>query len=171
MQKQLIEKTVGKPNPRQGSSYHEFHPCLHTMCEALKVNSQEMKMCLEFWNNAFSMTLSFSLKIPLMIPHHKFRALGKFQSAQFFLPLQSRVETSLPWCRRVYRTFRLCFLYIIYCFELALNKDLISLASFAQSVTLQLSSLFRTVESCAVKWSKTTIFFFIYEWCLLVKSN
>ena len=35
-------------------------------------------------------------------------------------------------------------------FDLA-NKDLISLASFAQSVFLQLSSLFRTFELCVVK--------------------
>ena len=45
------------------------------------------------------------------------------------------------------------------------NKDLISLASFTQSVLLQLSSLFRTVELCAVKLSKTIIFSLVRSLC------
>ena len=37
---------------------------------------------------------------------------------------------------------------------------MISSASFAQSVPLQLSSLFKPVEFCPVKWSNAIIFWF-----------
>ena len=47
------------------------------------------------------------------------------------------------------------YLHLLFLF--LANKDFISLASFAQSVLLQLSSLFRTVGLCAVNPSQPNV--------------